>query len=142
MRATELIHKVKKMPCIERLKKLKLSLVKYRRLKGDMIETLEVVHRFYDKSTCVKFELSQTHLTHFTRGNSFKLEKSHVHYDICKHFFISRVTSKWNNLPEMVIVVRSVNNFKNALDEFWCNLAVLYAWRANLTGIESSSECI
>jgi hypothetical protein len=65
-----------------------------------------------------------------------------VHYDICKHFFISRVTSKWNNLPEMVIVVRSVNNFKNALDEFWCNLAVLYAWRANLTGIESSSECI
>jgi hypothetical protein len=60
---------------------------KWSRLRGDMIETFKVVHGFYDRLTSIKFEFSHTHLTHFTRGNSFKLDKSHVHYDIRKHFF-------------------------------------------------------
>jgi hypothetical protein len=140
MRATKLIHKIKKMPYTERLKKLKLPTMKYRRLRGDMIETFKVVHGFYDKLTSIKFEFSHTHLTHFTRGNSFKLDKSHVHYDIRKHFFSNRVTSIWNSLPEEVIVMRTVDSFKNALDKFWSSQEVLYDWKANLAGIGSRSE--
>jgi ribonuclease P/MRP protein subunit RPP40 len=46
MRATKLIHKIKKMPYAERLKRLKLPTMKYRRLRGDTIETFKVVHGF------------------------------------------------------------------------------------------------
>jgi hypothetical protein len=72
MRATKLIHKIKKMSYPNILKKLKLPTVKYRRLRGDMIETFRVVHGIYDKLTSIKFEFSHMHLTHSMQDNSFK----------------------------------------------------------------------
>jgi succinylglutamate desuccinylase len=79
--------------------------MKYARLRGNMTEPVKLVHKFYDKLKSIKFEFAHTHLTHFTCGKSFKLDKSHVHYDILKYFFSNRVTSKWNILMAEVIVV-------------------------------------
>jgi hypothetical protein len=58
-----------------------------------------------------------------------------VQYDICKHFSSYVVTSFY-----IVIVVRSVDSFKNDLDKFWSNQEVLYDWRANSTVIRSHSK--
>jgi hypothetical protein len=73
MRATKLNHKIKKMPYVERLKKPKLHIVKYRRLRGDMIETFKVVHEFFVSSLP-----SSLNFHTCARGNCFKLVKSRV----------------------------------------------------------------
>jgi len=32
----------------------------------------------------------------------------------------------WNNLPETVMQSKTLNTFKNRLDQFWSNQAILY----------------
>ena len=48
----------------------------------------------------------------------------------------------WNSLPDYVVNVDTVNNFKNKLDKFWCNQDMLYNYEADLTGIGSRSQSI
>jgi hypothetical protein len=47
-----------------RLKKLKMPMLKYRRLRGDMIETFKIVNGIYDKDVTERFfEMSRTDQT-------------------------------------------------------------------------------
>ena len=43
-RATKLIIELKNLPYTERLKRLNLYTLKYRRLRGDMIELFKIIH--------------------------------------------------------------------------------------------------
>ena len=48
----------------DRLKKLKMQTLKYRRLRGDMIETFKIINGIYDKEvTEIFFEMSRTDQT-------------------------------------------------------------------------------
>jgi hypothetical protein len=53
---------------------------------------------------------------------------------------------KWNKqfnmkqLPNEVIVMTTVDSFKNALGKFWSGRKALYDWEVNLAGIGSRSE--
>ena len=47
-RATKLIYDVKHLPYESRLKRLKLPTLKYRRARGDVIETFKILHGYYD----------------------------------------------------------------------------------------------
>jgi len=53
-RATKLAISLKHLPYIERLRQLKLPTLKYRRLRGDMIEVFIIVHNYYDSRAVVK----------------------------------------------------------------------------------------
>ena len=46
-------------------------------------------------------------------------------HDIRKYSFVVRISSVWNNLCEKVVSSKSINNFKNCLDEHWKNQDVL-----------------
>jgi len=48
-RATKLDICLKHLPYVERLKQLKLPTLKYRRLRGDMIEVFKIIHNYYDQ---------------------------------------------------------------------------------------------
>ena len=66
-RATKLITLLKKLPYQERLLQLNLHTLKYRRLRGDMIEVYKITHDMYDKSVALELprNVSSTHsLTH------------------------------------------------------------------------------
>lgn len=68
-----------------------------------MIELLTIVNGFYDTLVSLCFNFS---LTHFTRGNNFKIHEKHMHYNTKKKkkkkkFYIE-VTSAWNSLREIV----------------------------------------
>jgi len=52
--ATKLIISLKKLSYVERLKQLQLPTLKYRRLRGDMIEVFRIVHNYYDTEAAVK----------------------------------------------------------------------------------------
>jgi len=47
-RATKLIISLKNMSNIDRLSRLKLPTLKYRRLRGDMTEVFKITHDLYD----------------------------------------------------------------------------------------------
>lgn len=118
MRATKLVAQVKKLSYEERLKNLDLPTLKYRRLRGDMIEVYKMLHGIYDNSTTIGLPLSGTDCT---RGHKFKLVKTHMHYDLRKYFFSNRVVNVWNSLPAEVVEATSVNSFKNNFDKFFAN---------------------
>jgi hypothetical protein len=44
-----------------------------------------------------------------------KMQLTHIHYNLRKHFFSSRIIAVWNNLPNDVFSVHSTNIFKNYL---------------------------
>ena len=56
-RATKLIISLKHLPYMERLKQLKLPILKYRRLRGDMMEVFKLVHNYYDSEAAVNLTM-------------------------------------------------------------------------------------
>ena len=56
-RAVKLILKSNVLSYEERLKILNLPTLKFRRLRGDMIEVSKIVNGIYDRSTTIEFAL-------------------------------------------------------------------------------------
>ena len=69
-RATKLIISLKPLPYKERLRRLKLPTLKYRRLRGNMIEVFKIINNMYSKVSVTVLPFAPT--SSVTRGNSFK----------------------------------------------------------------------
>ena len=111
-RATKLVSHVKDLPYEERLAKLKIPSMSYRRARGDMIEVYKYVNEFYSvKQKPFQFEESS-----ITRGHRFKLKKNFCKTSTRQHFFGNRVVETWNNLPSPVVEAPTLNCFKARLD--------------------------
>ena len=112
-RATKMLPDMKDLTYEERLKKLKLPSLRYRRLRGDMIETFKIVTEIYDKRVTEDLLPINKSSFHQTRGHSLKLTKNRSRLDIRKYYFTNRVVDDWNNLPETVINAKNVKIFEN-----------------------------
>jgi len=66
----------------QRLKKLGLTSLETRRLRGDLIEVFKIFKGFDNVNYSQFFSRSSTGL----RGHEFKLQKPQIHLDIRKHF--------------------------------------------------------
>ena len=130
-RATKMISSCKRMSYSERLQKLKLPTLKFRRVRGDMIEAYKIMSRKYDAQVLPPL---QRNTDSRTRGHSHKLKVQRAKYDIRKYSFPLRIVNTWNSLPEVVVLSENVNTFKNNLDKFWQNHDMLYNYEANLCG--------
>lgn len=98
----------------ERLQKLKLPSLEYRRYRGDMIEVYKIVHDKYDPVvTKTLFSLNTTN----TRSNSFKLNKPGFNTTRYKSFFTNRIINVWNSLSEDMVTATTLNIFKNKFDK-------------------------
>jgi len=115
---------------------LKLPTLKYRRLRGDMIEVFKITHNIYDPE--VSHELRYYPKSN-TRGNKYKLLNHTFHYDTRKYSFTARIVNIWNSLPNSVVDVDTVCLFKARLDKFWMHQDVLYDFTADKTGIGDRS---
>jgi hypothetical protein len=72
-RTTKQVPSLKQLSYTDRLKKLKMPMLKYRRLRGDMIETFTIINGIYDKEVTERlFEMSRTDQT---RGHSKQYKK-------------------------------------------------------------------
>ena len=129
-RATKLIRSCKRLPYKERLMHLKLPTLKFRRLRGDMIEVFKILNGYYDESIV---PMLPRNFNIRTRGNSLKLLHTRTKLDIRKYSFCTRVIGFWNSLPDNVVKASSVNNFKNGLDKFWCKEEMYYDWQTNMS---------
>jgi len=107
-RATRLIINDRGLTYTERLKKLGLTTLETRRLRGDMIEVFKICKGFDDVKVTDFFTLSSTGL----RGHELKLYKPQAHLDIRKKFFTVRVIDEWNRLPETVLHYNTLPTLK------------------------------
>ena len=82
----------------ERLKQLHLPTLKYRRLRGDMIQVFKIVHEYYDVCAAVKLNFNTLSTT---RGNKHKLQKSASRYNLRKFSFCSRVVNIYGTVCQI-----------------------------------------
>jgi hypothetical protein len=136
MRAVKFITRNNGQSYEDRLRTLKLPTLRFRRVRGDMIEVFKIVNGVCDSSTSVQIDKS---IYGSTRGNSLRLRKVHVNYDLRKFCFSNRVIDLWNCLSDDVVSAPSVNAFKGRLDKFWSGQCMWYDWRSDITGVGSRS---
>ena len=120
MRATKLVDGMGKVEYKERLTKLNLPTLLYRRMRGDMIQTYKHFHT-YDKEV---ISPSFQPRTRPSRAHDFQLHP-HKAKDgqrgIQSNSFYYRITQTWNNLPKKVVDAPNIDTFKNRLDKLWEN---------------------
>ena len=111
-RATKCIPGMKNLSYEDRLKVMKLPSLKYRRKRGDLIETYKYTHSYYNVNANLLKRDDKSNL----RGHSYKLSKQPCKLDIRQKFFSFRIVNLWNKLPSTVVEAPSVDSFKARLD--------------------------
>ena len=114
----------------ERLRKLKLPTLAYRRTRGDMIQVFKLIMPIkkgaYDRSLPNLLDLKSDLGIRIGKGHNKQLYKGNATKDIKKFGFNFRVCKLWNSLPQEVIDAKTVKAFEIALDKHWENQPVLY----------------
>ena len=132
-RATKLVPGLSNLPYEERLRKLDLPTLKFRRMRGDMIEVFKITSGKYDSSVCK--DLFEQNTTSSTRGHTKKFIKKRARLDIRKYYFTNRVIDLWNKLPENVISAKSVISFEGRLDSIWKEHPMKYDYTCDYKSI-------
>jgi len=74
--------------------------LKCRRLRGDIIQVFNIVSGKYTTNPTVDFNLSNVFNI---IDNIFKMQLTHMHYNLRKHFFSSRIVAVWNSLVTLLL---------------------------------------
>ena len=125
VRATKLVDGLAKLDYPERLKRLNLPTLAHRRERGDMMEMYKHFYT-YDKCTLPS---TFNPRSRETRTHNFQLLTTRPRdgdRGIQTNFFYHRSAGVWNNLPENVVKSKTINAFKNSLDEYWKNNPSIY----------------
>ena len=126
-RATKQLPIISKLPYSERLRQLDLPTLRYRRIRGDMIEVFKIL-KYYDSDPN---QILQRHISSATRGHSLKLAKKQSNSNLRLFSFSIRVINNWNNLSNHVVSSSNTNTFKNRLDSYWKYHPARYDWEAS-----------
>ena len=124
-RATKLPTKCKNLSYPERLKKLKLPTLTYRRKRGDAILT----HKLLENG--VTPGLFNKSLSSHTRGHTKKLQQQRSSRRERSNFFSTRAVPLWNSLSEETVQSKTVDNFKKAIDRDWAAMEWKLHWEAS-----------
>ena len=113
-RATKIVPCLKDLPYESRLRKLKIPTLKYRRLRGDMLNVFKILNDD-NLGSCHLLPLNVSKYS--TRGHNKKLLKGRFKCNLRKYSFSLRVTNTWNSLSNKTINAETTNQFKKFLDD-------------------------
>ena len=116
---TKKIIGMKNLSYNERLTRLKLPSLEYRRLRGDIIQVYKIVNGDYDPLTTQSlFNITNynTNNINTRQNNSTKLYKKRISTSLYHNFFTNRVINIWNSLPQEVVNVDTLSKLKNKID--------------------------
>ena len=113
-RATKMIANFGILPYEERLRRLKLTTLETRRLRGDLIEVFKILKGFENVNYSNFFTFSNSQL----RGHSLKLFKTRFNTNCGKYLFSNRIVEEWNLLTEDLVSCSTLDSFKNKLDHY------------------------
>ena len=125
IRATKLINGFGKLSYQERLSKLNLPTLAFRRLRGDMIETYKHFNK-YDRSILPP---SFKPRNRPSRNHKFQIQPIRPkdgERGIHNNSFYCRVIDTWNRLPKTVVEASTIDTFKNRLDDLWESLPLKF----------------
>ena len=114
-RATKLIPGYKELDYKERLKRLNLPTLSYRRL-----EIYKILTAKYESIVTSNFVTLRENYS-VTRGHNLKKISERCRLNIRKNSFIYRSTDVWNSLPQSVVDAPSVQSFEVKIDKLWKN---------------------
>jgi len=121
-RATKLVKGIAHLPYSDRLKKLNLTTLYYRRQRADMLQVYRIINNIdrIDKDTIFEFNKRPS------RGNSLKIVKPRALTSFKQYNFSHRIINNWNELPNKVVLADSLNSFKNELEKHWSKKVYKY----------------
>ena len=115
-RATKLVPELKELPYEERLRRLGLTTLKERRVRGDMIETYKIMTGKENINREKFFEIiprrGDPELRH-----DMKIFKKRCGTSLRGHFFVNRVIDNWNGRGKEVVESEKTGTFKKRLDK-------------------------
>ena len=121
-RATKLVPSIKHLPYTDRLRHLKIPSLYYRRRRGDMIVTYQILNGELDIEPGQFFSLASVTTT---RGHRWKLKKPQAASRVRRNTLAVRAINDWNSLPSHVVQSSSVSQFKSRLDKHWNDQAYI-----------------
>ena len=113
-RATRLLFEPRSLNYEERMRHLCLPSLKYRRLRGDMIQVFKLINGLDDLDWKDFFTKSRTDITRLSQYNLFI---TYSRTNTRKFAFGNRAAPMWNKLSETTRSVDTLNKFKNMLDK-------------------------
>jgi hypothetical protein len=115
-RATKRVYGLSNTAYPDRLRKLNMFSLSYRRTRGDMIMTHKILHTPDHPCLSIIHRKAPDNL----RGHTLKLEHQRSKLAVRHHAFGDRVPRTWNYLPSEVVNATSTTQFKFLFD---CNFS-------------------
>ena len=125
IRATKLINGFGKLSYSERLTRLNLPTLAYRRLRGDMIETYKHFH-IYDPTILPPSFQARNRPSRSHRYQIQPIMPKDGERGVQKNSFYCRIADTWNHLPSDVVTAPTMDSFKNGLDQHWEDLPLKF----------------
>ena len=125
-RATRLLPGMQDLSYEERLQKLKLPTLQYRRTRGDLIETYKIASGHYDTQVTENFLLFNNRTS---RGHSMKIHHQRYNTNLRKNSFTVRIAQLWNSLPTGIVTAPSITSFERRLDGHLITIPELHPYR-------------
>jgi ribonucleases P/MRP protein subunit RPP40 len=116
-RATKMVPGLAKFSYEERLIKMDLPSLEYRRVRGDAIEAFKYLHGHYSVDVASRL-IRHKPKGMTTRGHGLKIQKRECHSNVRQGFFSYRIVNMWNSLPEEVVTAEYVDCFKRRFDRW------------------------
>ena len=108
-RATRLISTLKDLSYSERLEKLDLPTLKYRRFKGDLIQVYKIINKIDDLKVDT---FSAPAKLYITRNAKCKLYVEYSKTNVTKFTFSNRIALAWNALSLIPKSAPNINKLK------------------------------
>ena len=129
-RATKLVPGLADLEYEDRLRKLNLPTLAYRRLRGDLIEVFKIMTGKYDPEVCEG--LIARREGERSTGHPHKIFKERPQHDLRKHSFPHRVVDLWNRRRMGgVVKAETVKEFEARLDLVLSNQDIYYNYNAS-----------
>ena len=121
IRATSLVDGIGDLCYEDRLKKLNLPSLKYRRKRGDMIEMFKHFNK-YDKHALSSSFQPRPRVLRKHKLQVYERIPSDGCRGIQSNSFYYRTERQWNTLPKNVAEAKTIDSFKYNLDTHWKNI--------------------
>jgi ribonuclease P/MRP protein subunit RPP40 len=120
-RAVMMVTNLKGKSYSQRLGELGLTTLEDRRERGDLIQAYKILtgkemvnYQTWFQMCEAMDDMRGTRL----RGGIYNVERMEGRLEVRKNYWSVRVANKWNMLPDMIKSAKTVNAFKNGLDNW------------------------
>jgi len=121
-KATKLVRGFKNLDYNERYRLLRITSLKTRRTRGDLIEIYKLFNNLYDLDVSLFFKTRSEVLTRKSivlRGHNYYISKPLSRLNIHQNSFLCRSIDIWNELPYNIVNALTLNSFKSKIDNWF-----------------------